>query len=157
MNINQIMNIFNWDIKTLSKEEVNKEEMEKTFRDMVKYMMAIVFSVHKEGVGVASVYVMFNNMTSEVYGIEIAKKSTSEYWLYQGYEAIPIFPANKIDSIDIMIDKLNELVGKEPDVFLPIDMDIEAIAKIDNEAAELGITRNDYITKILLEYINKGS
>lgn len=155
MNITQIMNMFDWDIGL---HEIKRFEVTKNTSSLYEAEHVVLLKIHPFG-SIADFIVAFNNLTSEVYCItHDSDKCWANYdylaGLVRDFENADITP--EILSLDEMIDFINTTVNKEPDGFLPIDMDTDMLAAVDAEAAKLDISRNSFLTKVVLDFIKKG-
>lgn len=157
MNINQIMNMFDWELSGIKKLDV--EDHPPAFYPNQKYIIGLQFNISDR----EEFNVYFNNLTSEVYHIIYMNAEDEVAWwakdayienIYQLFRNINVYV--RYSPVEVLLDLINEKVGKEPDEFLPIDMDNDMLMMVDDEAAKLDITRNDYLTKVVLEFIEKG-
>lgn len=155
MNITQIMNIFDWNIGL---HEIKRFYVTKRTSVFYKAEHVVLLEIHPFG-SIAEFIVVFNNLTSEVYCIlHDSDKcwATNDYLagVVRDHEYADITP--EVLSLDEMLDLINTTVNKEPDGFLPIDMDDIMLATVDAEAAKLDISRNSFLTKVVLDFIKKG-
>lgn len=154
MNITQIMNIFDWKIN----HKISDTLIREIFPDATKYMIGLnLGNVNNE------FNVVFNNLTSEVAHIEYGNhRGYIKYWtdnkqLANGNTKQKNGYCNSPSSLDFMLDLMNKKMNKEPDELLPIDMDTDVLARVDEEAAKLDISRNSFLTKVVLDFIRKGN
>ena len=52
-----------------------------------------------------------------------------------------------------ILDQIYISLGKEPMATIFTEFDVEVLKVIDNKAAELDLTRNSYINKVLMEFM----
>jgi hypothetical protein len=150
------MNIIDWKFELI--DDNNKEILD-MFKPHEEYTILIAKVVSKKEINVA-----FNKLTSEVHYIGITDYENLDWWASNNfiYKIIDKFntikelkdDTSKFTDLEKMVDMIGSLVGKEPDEFLPIDMDTDMLAAVDAEAAKLGITRNDFLTKVVLNFVD---
>lgn len=167
MNINQIMKIWDYDVSKMENFDLLKNGL-----DALKYLFALDYKyaecmefgstkTHSTNYG-SNVVVIFNKLTSEVLYIDFKLIQDNTYYIYTPLtdpSKFEIFNAYGKDDIkcylseNVMLDQLNELVDKEPDEIVNFQIDDNALKTIDAASAVLNITRQDFITKVLLEQI----
>lgn len=155
MNITQIMNMFDWDIGL---HEIKRFNVTKRTSGFYEAEYVVLLEIHPFG-SIGAFIVVFNNLTSEVCCIT---HDSDKCWGTDDYLAVMVRDCEDTDitleilTLDEMLDFINTTVHKESDVFLPIDMDDGMLATVDAEAAKLGISRNSFLTKVVLDFIKKG-
>lgn len=148
MNINQVLSIFDWDTKKIYKQNKIPGVFTVEYGDFLTYLTII---------DISETDIIFNHMTSEVIYIDVYGKHSSSY-LVDGNENIyskisQRKPVNESEMLDILCD-INK---KEHDEIVNFDIDEESLKFIDNAAAFVNISRNEFIMKAIIEKLDKNN
>lgn len=143
MNINQVLSIFDWDLKKIHKHKKVPDIFVSEYGHYLTYLTII----DKEETDI-----IFNHATSEVifidlqrctYVVDTNKRIVEEYYLSD----LNIVLENE------MLNILCDINRKEHDGILDLTIENDVLAVVDNAADKLNISRQQFITKVLIESI----
>ena len=149
MNINQIMQIYSWDIDSMERLDVSELDsaLANSLNTPVRYITILMF----DGTGIC----IFNNVTSEVILVQCA----FDVYAAHSIDYIQSYYGSgfRICSESEILDALCQITGKAVDVIVPIEISPEDLAALDALAAKSNITRNDVVTKALIAAVSNYS
>jgi hypothetical protein len=154
MNINQIMQIYSWDVESMERLDVSELDtaLVTSLNTPVQYITTLIF----DSTGIC----IFNNVTSEVLlvvlvqcGFDVYATHTHPIDYIQSYYGSGF----RICSESEILDTLCQITGKAVDVIVPIEISPEDLAALDDLAAQSNITRNDVVTKALIAAVSSYS
>lgn len=143
MNINQVLSIFDWDVKTFHKNRIPGLFVSE-YGDYLTYLTII--NGH-------DVDIIFNHVTSEVIFID-----TQKYFYLNGSNENIINEYFLTDSKSVdeseILNILCDINKKEYDGILDLTIDNDILAVVDNAADKLNISRQQFIAKVVIGHIN---
>lgn len=143
MNINQVLSIFDWDLKKIYKHTKVPDIFISEFGNYLTYLTII----DKEETDI-----IFNNVTSEVIFIDLQRHTYIENMNQHIIKEYKFYFENIISEHE-MLNILCDINKKEHDAILDLTIDNDALTVIDNSADKLNISRQQFIAKVLIDKI----
>jgi hypothetical protein len=144
MNINQVLSIFDWNVKTFHKNRMPGLFVSE-YGDYLTYLTIINGS---------DTDIIFNHVTSEVIFVDTLKY----FYLNVSNENIIneyfLSDSNRVDENEIL-NILCDINKKEHDGILDLTVEDDVLTVIDNSADKLNISRQQFVAKVLIDYIRK--
>lgn len=158
MNITQILQIADWNIAHTGNSHLESGPIagQNKYVLVNDYMLndSCYYTVH------------FNKNTDEVLAIIVHERNVNNITIYAVKSVIEAVILEELQDAklkntsritvlmnhDDIIDKLNKLHGRESDSFLEFEnITISDLALIDQASADAGLTRNGFLTKIIID------